>query len=198
MRIDDDAWCDDINSMNSVVVLIVHFLADFLFGCNGREGECLFIILIVVGREQPWPTPMGQAFELCISRVIGSWYKGNSDVWKQSDWPGCVCKVCKWSLVYLQVKKLLWSFLLTQFFSNAFCRVSIFFFLLGTVTRVVKSGNGRTGRNAITFRSISFCDGKMLGNEGELKGLHYFPRSQLVRDPPLVKVNKIPCSVLHL
>ena len=35
--------------------------------------------------------------------------------------------VCKWSLVYLQVGKFLWSFLLTQFFLT-FCRVGIFFF----------------------------------------------------------------------
>ena len=34
--------------------------------------------------------------------------------------------VCKWSLVYLQAGKFLWSFLLTQFFLT-FCRVSVFF-----------------------------------------------------------------------
>ena len=35
--------------------------------------------------------------------------------------------VCKWSLVYLQAGKFLWSFLLTQFFLT-FCRVSVQFF----------------------------------------------------------------------
>ena len=43
---------------------------------------------------------------------------------------------------------------------------------------------------------VTFYDGKRPGKQGELKSLHYFSRSHLVREPPLVKVNKIPSSVL--
>ena len=46
------------------------------------------------------------------------------------------------------------------------------------------------------YHFVTFYDGKMPGKEGELKGLLYSSRSHLFRDPPLVKVNKIPSTFL--
>ena len=57
--ITDYVWCDYVTSVNSYYR---SFSCRFLFGCKGREGECLttvYIILIAVGWEQPRPTPMG-------------------------------------------------------------------------------------------------------------------------------------------
>ena len=68
--------------------------------------------------------------------------------------------VCKWSLAYLHVGKLLWSFFFGQLVLP-FCRVSIVLLCTdsGTVTRKVTSGkwdfqDGATGRNSITFGPI--------------------------------------------
>ena len=85
--------------------------------------------------------------------------------------------VCKWSLVYLHVGNLLWSFFLTQFFSNI---VESVLFYSGMVTREVKSGkrdfqDGETGRNSIAFRTVLCMWRKRPEKEGGIKGFTLFP-----------------------
>ena len=161
--------------MNSVVVLIVHFLTYFLFGCKGRESECLSTV------HKSYRGGLGAALARLNGVTIRTVHKGNSDVWKQSDWPGITSTsnvkmyasgpwfVYKW-------KSWFEAFCWANFFLKI-CRVSIFFLLWDGSERCgqrnVGFQNGRTGRNAIAFRNI--LRRKKAWKPGQLKGLHYSP-----------------------
>ena len=132
---------------------IVHFLAiaDFCLDVKTERVDVWGpFILIVVGWEQPWPSPTDgtEPSELCI--------RSSDELLKQRDWPGLAFT----SNVKMYVYK--WKGCFDAFVDPIFfyfCRVSIVFFNSETVRREVKSGkwdfqDGRSGRNAIAFRNI--------------------------------------------
>ena len=85
--------------------------------------------------------------------------------------------VCKWSLAYLHVGKLLLAFFFTQFVSNI---VESVLFYSGMVTREVVSEkrdfqDGATGRNSIAFRTVLCMWRKRPEKEGGIKGFTLFP-----------------------
>ena len=121
--------------MRDVIIWIhptVHFLADFLFGCKYREGDCLRTVHNSYrGGLGAAPPQWGNHIQ-----IIRAVHKRSSDlVRKQRDWAGLAFKsnekcmqVVLGLFTSLKVALKLWSFLLTQFFSNSFVE-SVYFLL---------------------------------------------------------------------